>query len=290
MKVFALLAEMAAALSAVGIEEPAREARRLLQHATGLDAAALLAARDRTVAPAASRALLARRLAREPMAYILGRRGFWTLDLAVTTATLIPRPESETLIEAALAFRPERAQVRQVLDLGTGTGCLLLAALAEFPLASGVGLDRSAAAARVAQANAAAAGFTGRARFVVGNWGLCLSGGFDLVLCNPPYVAERDRAGLAPELGFEPAEALFAGADGLAAYRRLLPGLTTLLAPGGLAVVELGTGQAAAVAVLAAEAGLDPRHTRYDLGGTARALVLEMAAQEKRVGTLSRTN
>ncbi len=266
------LAEGVAALAAAGVEAPAREARLLLLHALGRPAAALLDRRERVAAPGLAR-LVARRAAREPMALILGRQGFWTLELEVSAATLIPRADSETVVEAALAAHPAPCRV---LDLGTGTGCLLLAVLAERPAAWGVGVDLSPAAAALAARNAAANGLAARAAFLAGNWAAALAGRFDLVLSNPPYIPSADLAGLMPEvIAHEPARALDGGADGLAAYRRITAVLPGLLAPGGMAVLELGIGQDASVPALARAAGLRVVALRPDLGGVARALVLQ---------------
>ncbi len=239
-----------------------------------LDQAALL--RDLTApAPPGFEALLARRAGREPMALILGRQGFWTLELEVSAATLIPRADTETLIEAALAARPDRAAVRRVLDLGTGTGCLLLAALMEYSDAWGLGLDLAPAAAALAARNGRALNLADRTSFVVSDWAAPVSGRFDLVLSNPPYIETAAIAGLMPEVArHEPRRALDGGADGLDAYRTLLAALPALLAPGGLAVFELGAGQADPVCVLARTAGFTPA-LRADLGGMPRALLLE---------------
>ena len=270
----AALRHGAAVLAAAGIEDSRREARMLLHHALGVPARTMVAP-DATVDGDIFAALLARRAAREPMAFILGRQGFWTLDLEVSRATLIPRPDSETLIEAALAARPDRAAVRRVLDLGTGTGALLLAALEEFPLAWGLGVDLVPAAAALAARNAAAAGLGARAMFAAGCWAAPLAGRFDLILANPPYIPSEDIGRLMPEVAaHEPRSALDGGADGLDAYRAILPELARLLAPGGTAVLELGAGQAGAVAALADAAALAATDLRADLGGVARALVL----------------
>jgi len=221
---------------------------------------------------AACAALVERRVRGEPIAYIIGQREFWSLDLCVTPDVLIPRPDSETLIEAAIAAIPPDAAPR-ILDLGTGSGALLLAALVEWPRARGVGVDRSPAALDVAVRNAAGTGLSGRAAFVAGDWAGALVGQWDLILANPPYV--RDDAPLDPGVrDFEPAGALFAGADGLDAYRRIVPDLPRLLAPAGVAVVEIGHDQAAAVSALAHAAGLSAR-VRHDLAGRDRALILE---------------
>ncbi len=219
-------------LRAAAIEAPRLEARLLLGHAMGLSPEALLREPRRAVPPdAAARfsELLRRRLEeRAPVAHLLGEREFWSLPIRVSPATLIPRPDSETLIEAACAAFPDRDAVRRILDLGTGTGCLLLAALTEFPAATGLGIDRVPAAAALAAANARRLGLAGRARFLAGDWGAPLAAAvaarFDLVLCNPPYIEAAAIAGLEPEVArHEPASALDGGADGLDAYRSGCP-------------------------------------------------------------------
>jgi release factor glutamine methyltransferase len=274
----AAIAAGAETLRVAGIDNPRLEARLLLAHALGMPAAALL--RDpRAAAPASSyAALVARRAAHEPLAYILGRREFWSLDFAVSPATLIPRPDSEALIEAAEAEFAGRPPPARILDLGTGTGCLLLAALHLFPGAFGVGVDLAPAAARLAAANAAALGLTGRAAFLCGDWAAALDARFDLVLCNPPYIPTSAIDGLMPEVArHEPATALDGGADGLASYRRIIARLPLLLRPRGVAVLELGQGQAGSVSALAAECGLQAL-TRPDLAGIPRAIVLRTVA------------
>lgn len=274
----AFLCQAGQVLRAAAIENPRLEARLLLAHALGTTTDALL--RDtRAPVPAEAAArfgtLLRRRMAHEPVAHLLGTRGFWTLDLAVSPATLIPRPDSETLIEAALDLFRERRAPGRILDLGTGTGCLLLAALSEFPGAFGVGVDRSAEAAALAARNARANGLADRAAFLVGDWADALSGCFDLILCNPPYIESAVIAGLDPEVAqFEPRSALDGGADGLDNYRRVTEALPALLAPEGVAILELGIGQARAVGSLAGDAGLAVLGTRSDLGGVERALLL----------------
>ena len=256
-----------------GIDSPRREARLLLGHALGRTQADLLASSSDAIDPDPYFSLIARRAAREPLAYILGTREFWSLEFEVSPATLIPRPESETLIEAALAVFPDRHAVRRVLDLGTGTGCLLLAALTEFPQAFGIGLDRAPSAAALARRNARRLGLGTRTAFLAGDWGRGIGGRFDLVLCNPPYVPTAEIRALMPEVArHEPAGALDGGADGLRAYAALLAELPRLLAPGGAAVLELGQGQAEAVAALATGEGLTTS-VKADLAGIPRALV-----------------
>jgi release factor glutamine methyltransferase len=268
------LRHAASVLQAAGIEAPRREARILLAHALGTSASAL-SDTGRMVAAPDFPALLARRAAREPMALILGHQGFWTLDLEVSPATLIPRADSETLVEAALAAFPDRDAVRRVLDLGTGTGCLLLACLAEFPCAFGVGVDIRPEAAALAARNAARNGLAGRAAMLAGVWAAALAGQFDLVLCNPPYIPGGEIPALMPEVAaHEPRSALDGGADGLAAYRAIFPALRDLMTPGGVAICEIGAGQADEVSALARNAGFPPPDRRCDLGGVVRVLVV----------------
>jgi release factor glutamine methyltransferase len=265
-------------LRASGIANPRLEARLLLGHALGLSAEMLLRDTSRLVGSWRFEALLARRCAREPLALILGHREFWSLDFAVSADTLIPRPESETLIEAALAAFARRDDPRAILDLGTGTGCLLLAALHEFPRAFGVGVDRSAAATRLAARNAAALGLADRAGFLCADWDAPLAGRFDLVLCNPPYIPTSEIAGLMPEVArYEPRSALDGGIDGLDAYRRVFTTLLCRLTEAGVAILELGQGQAGSVAGLAPAAGF-AFEARADLLGITRALVLRRGA------------
>jgi release factor glutamine methyltransferase len=264
----------AAALAASGIDSPRREARLLLGAAAGLSQEELLREPGRAIDAAAFDLLVRRRAGREPLALILGWQEFWSLRLRVSPATLIPRADSETLIEAAVAARP--IGVRTVLDLGTGTGCLLLAAMTEFPSAFGVGTDRSPEAAQLAAANARDLGLAGRAAIVCANWAAPLDARFDLVLSNPPYIPRSDIPGLMPEVArFEPSSALDGGADGLDPYRVIIAALPRLLRPGGLAVLELGAGQAPAVTEIARRAGFARTTTRPDLSGMARAFLIE---------------
>ncbi len=274
------LAEATARLAAAGLDLPRREARLLLCHAAGLDAAGLLRQLHANHPAPGFEQFVARRAAREPLALITGRQPFWSFDVAVSADTLIPRADSETLVEAALAAFPAR-DAGQVLDLGTGTGCLLLAVLSEFPTAFGVGVDWSAAAAALARRNAWDLGLDGRAAILCGYWATALQARFDLVLSNPPYIETAHIAGLMPEVAcYEPALALDGGADGLQAYRSLVEALPGLLTPDGVAILELGAGQADAVARLAREAGLRPGAARRDLSGTERALPLRLARKK----------
>lgn len=269
------LAEATARLAAAGIADARREARLLLAHVLGPGAAALPDP-ETPVDAAALGAALARRAAREPLAYITGRAGFWSLDLAVGPATLIPRADSETVVDAVLAACPARESVRRLLDLGTGSGCLLLALLHEYPGAWGVGIDRNPAAAALAAGNARTAGLADRAAFLAGDWVSALGRPrFDVVVSNPPYIPDGDMPGLMPEVvAYEPALALAGGADGLTAYRALIPACRDLLRPGGVASFEFGIGQAEAVVQIARDAGFADAAIRADLAGLPRALVL----------------
>jgi len=250
------------------------DAELMMAHALGVSRADLLLRHMRDAPPAAFATLLARRQRHEPVAYILGWQEFFGLDFAVSPAVLIPRGDSEVLVEAVLAVQ---ADAKRVLDCGTGSGALLLAVLAHLPKAHGIGMDRSPDALAMAATNAARLGLADRARMVLADWETpgwaeTLGGPFDLILANPPYV--EDAADLSPSVrAHEPAGALFAGAEGLDAYRLLVPQLPALLAPGGIALVEIGATQADAVGAIAAAAGMSALLHR-DLAGRPRALQL----------------
>jgi release factor glutamine methyltransferase len=263
-----------------GLESPDLDARLLTAHALGLDHSQLAAAATRDLTRSevdkVNRAA-ARRLSREPVARILGRKEFWNLTLTITEAVLVPRPETETIVEVALeviAARGLRSGAIRILDLGTGSGALLLALLSELPNAFGVGTDLDVDALVVARDNAARFGVGRRAVFVAGNYGDAVAGGFDLVVANPPYVATNDVATLAPEVrDYDPILALDGGADGLHAYRAIADVADRLLLREAHLVVEIGIGQGAAVSALFAAAGLDIRPgVRRDLAGIPRAL------------------
>jgi release factor glutamine methyltransferase len=216
--------------------------------------------------------MVSRRSEGEPVAYITGRRAFWNIELHVGPGVLVPRPDSEVLIASAIEHFEGSAGPKRILDLGTGPGTLLLAALDIWPDASGLGIDVSRQALSYASANARRLGFEGRVKLVQGNWAAGLLESFDLVLCNPPYIAEG--AELGPGVReFEPDEALFAGSEGLDAYRELAPQLPRLLNRRGLAAIEIGPGQATAVTALLERDGLKAR-VAEDLGGRPRAVVL----------------
>ncbi|MCL8381024.1 peptide chain release factor N(5)-glutamine methyltransferase [Xanthobacter aminoxidans] len=287
---------MTARLAAGGVETPELDARLLLAHALGCPTGELLSHGAAPAAPdilAATEALLARRLAGEPVARIFGHKEFWSLTFRLSPDTLVPRPDTETVVEAALSLFPDRAAPLRILDLGTGTGAILAALLSERPSATGIAVDRSENAARTARDNLEANGLADRASVLVGDWGTALAGGFDLVVSNPPYITEDEMAGLAVDVRLhDPRLALVAGADGLAAYRIIAADLTRLLKPGGAAVLELGAGQEPAVAALVQAAGLGLLGpARADLGGIPRALCARRPgaahppADEKRLGT-----
>ena len=267
MKVREALADAATRLAAVS--DTARlDAELLMAQALGVEREAMLLDRGDASAPAAFPALIERRLAREPVAYITGRRAFWTIDLEVGPGVLIPRPDSETLIEAAIA-RFGEAGPRRILDLGTGPGTLLLAALDQWPEATGLGIDASEAALAYARRNG-----NSRAEFQLGDWGVGIDERFDLILCNPPYVEAS--ADLPPDVArYEPDAALYAGADGLDCYRALAPLFRGLLAPGGIVCLEIGAGQENAVTGLMAAKAFTIE-SRTDLKGITRCLVLRI--------------
>lgn len=273
----ALLDEAAAALSAAGFEEPRRRARRLVAEGLGLDPTQLLVDPKRPVAAGEARQmrrLVARLVAHEPASRIFGHREFWGLDFALSADTLEPRPESEAVVEAVLRAVPHRNAAMRLLDLGTGTGCLLLALLSEFPAAVGIGIDLSSGAALTARRNAAALGLAERARFIVGDWGTALSAKFSVIVANPPYIARPDLAGLPPEVrDWDPLRALDGGADGLAAYRALAEDLARLATPTGVVALECGFGQADAVAAIVASRGFSIEAVEADLHGIARCLL-----------------
>lgn len=269
--VASLLRAATTRLTAAGIADAARDARALLAHAMGVEAGRLTLILPDAVPPdAAARfgALVQARVARVPVAQLVGRRCFWGRDFLVTADVLDPRPETEVLVAAAL-----EAPFSRVLDLGTGTGCIVLTLLAERPLASGLGVDVSAAACAVARRNAAALDLGGRAEIRQGDWARGLTGPFDLIVANPPYIAAGEMAGLAPEVRLrEPPLALTDGGDGLGAYRAIMAQVAGLLAPGGRVLVEIGPEQGAAVVALMAAAGLDGMAILPDLDGRDRVV------------------
>ncbi len=277
------VAALAERFAAAGIADARLDARLLVAEVLEVTTGRLAAFPETTVSEAQAErleTLAARREKREPLSHVLGRRGFWTLDLSVTADTLAPRPDTETVIEAVLARIPDRTAPLRVLDLGTGTGCILLALLSELPNATGLGIDRSPGALAVAEGNARANGLSDRARFQLGDWTQGLAESFDVVVSNPPYIPDGDIDGLEPEVArFEPRTALAGGADGLDCYRLLAPQMAALAAPGGVVAFEVGHGQDRAVAALMEQAGLCVATVVADLAGIGRCVITR--AQKK---------
>jgi release factor glutamine methyltransferase len=274
--------EMRGRLRAAGIETADLDARLLLSEIVGLPAVALVTERRRAVPPEAEervRTAIARRLAGESVGRILGHRGFWTLDLVLSEATLEPRPETETVVAAALGYLLDRfgadAAVT-IADLGTGTGAILLALLSELPCARGVGVDISAAAAATARENARRAGLADRAVFVAGDFCATLGGPFDAIVANPPYIASEELAKLPPEVRRDPRAALDGGPDGLDCYRVILAGAPRLMRPGGRLFFEVGPCQAEPLAAMALRSGWCVVETSRDLLGTERVVSLAL--------------
>jgi len=271
--------ELASRFKSAGIDSAELDARLLVGHSLGLDLTGMITAAGRVLTSDESDhldALACRRLTGEPVARILGEKEFWGLPLALSPATLVPRPDTETVVELALAMlREGPANPRpRIADLGTGTGAILLALLCELPDASGIGTDISAEALATANGNAGRLGLTGRAGFIRCDYASALVGPFDLIVSNPPYIRTADIAKLAVEVrDHDPLRALDGGADGLDAYRALIPQAACILGPSGALVVEAGQGQAAEIQALMSAAGLTPHGLpRADLGGIARAI------------------
>lgn len=266
-----------------GLDAPELDARLLTGHALGLNHSGLVAEGDRVLSDDEMRSLTtlaARRLRREPVARILGVKEFWGLPLVLGAATLVPRPETETVVETALAaidLTGSRDRALQIADLGTGSGALLLALLRELPNAVGVGTDMSFDALETAQRNAARLELAERARFIISDFGAALTEPFDLVVSNPPYIASSEITALPPEVRSDPRRALDGGTDGLDCYRSIAGQASQLLKPDGVLVVELGMGQEDAVASIFRAAGLEPSPARPDLAGIPRALSARVA-------------
>jgi release factor glutamine methyltransferase len=265
------------ALDEAGFDEPRRRARRVIAAALSLTATEVFAEIDRMVTETESEhvmALLSRVVAHEPLSRILGIREFWGLEFLLSADTLDPRPESETVVEATLARLADLGRAYRILDLGTGSGCLLLALLSERPMATGLGSDCAPGAAVAARDNAERLGLAGRAGFAVGDWAAAITGPFDAVVVNPPYITSGAIATLAPEVrDFDPRVALDGGGDGLDAYRKIARELPRLLAPGGIFVGELGFSQDHAVAEIIGTAGLAVETLLPDLAGIPRCIV-----------------
>jgi len=279
-----IVAEAAAALSSAGFADPRRQARRLVSAALAIPQPDVFGYPDRAVDEqqiGRVRALLGRMVAGEPLSRILGRREFWGLEFILSADTLDPRPETETVVEAVLRRKPDRQVPLHLLDLGTGTGCLLLALLDEFPAAVGVGVDIAEGAVRTAARNAVLLGFADRACFFVGHWATAVSGRFDAILANPPYIASEALALLPREVaGHDPRRALDGGEDGLRSYREITGAIPKLLSSHGIIVTEIGAGQADAVAALMTANGLVADGIEKDLAGIARCTVARRPPQD----------
>ncbi len=271
------LASLEKTFETSGIENPAREARISLCAASGISPVALIIDPRAPLGAKASKVqeVAARRATGEPLSRIVGKREFWGLSLAITRHVLDPRPETETIVEAALSILGDRRDdPLRVLDLGVGSGALLCALLTEFGSANGLGVDISPEAAEVARNNLQACGLSLKAEIREGDWTSGLEGRFDLIVSNPPYIPTSDLAGLPRDVrNFDPWLALDGGTDGLAAYRRILPESRRSLAPGGWLLVELGVGQAAEVAAIANQCGFTDVKTYQDLAGVDRVVV-----------------
>jgi len=264
-------------LEAAGVDSPVLDARLLLEAGAGVSRLDIVTDPRRAISDEQVRAvdvLTKRREAREPVSHILGRKHFWTLDLAVNANVLTPRPETEFVVEAGLQETLPADAPHRILDLGTGSGAIMLALLKERPNATGVAIDISEEALAVVRANAEQLGVAERLQAGQGNWAEHIDERFDLVVSNPPYIRTSDIDGLEPEVSrFEPRVALDGGADGLAAYRIIAAALPSLLKPGGAFALEVGAGQAESVKALAEEAGLATGEPRRDLSGIPRVVV-----------------
>ena len=273
------IADLARNLEAAGIESPLTDARAMVLGVMGLPVEALIREPDLTLSRAQSRRLsnwLVRRIAGTPVSRLIGRREFWSLTFKIGPATLDPRPDSETLVETVLAeVKQRREQPLRLLDLGTGSGCLLLALLSELKQARGTGVDIAPAALRVAAENAMSLGLADRAEFRKGDWTRGLSGSFDVIISNPPYIARHEIEYLEAEVLCDPIRALDGGPDGLDAYRRILAEAPALLAPGGLMALEFGWDQAAALMGLIGASGGRVRRLVQDLAGLDRVLAVD---------------
>jgi release factor glutamine methyltransferase len=286
-----LLRDATERLRAAGVDSARVDARILLAHTLGVEPSSVLSLSPTFVGEREMllrfESFLARRIAREPVAYITGTKEFWSLEFDVGPGALIPRPESETLVECVLSEFPDRTAPLNVLDLGVGTGCLLLSALSEYANARGTGIDASREALGWARRNAEKLGLADRCNLRAGNWGDDLSDRFDVVLSNPPYIRGGDIALLAPEIRlYEPPGALDGGLDGLDAYRALGPKIHRLLKPSGLAFLEMGKGQDTMIVEILGRSGLGTLKIARDLAGIGRCVIAEhWTSAEKTVGS-----
>ena len=274
------VSELTTVFGAVGLDTPRLDARILVGHAVKLEPSVLFARADRVLTDEESvlvHDFALRRQGHEPVSRIIGQRGFWGLDFTLTPDTLDPRPDTETLVAAVLNLRIATAAPR-ILDLGTGTGCILLAILKEWPHACGIGVDLNPGAVSAAAENAKRLGLAARAVFQRGNWADGLSETFDVIVSNPPYIADSEMPGLAAEVTrFDPQLALGGGSDGLAAYRALLPSVQPRLDPKGRLFLEIGARQADSVADLLTTNGFRLKAQHRDLGGVVRCLEADLA-------------
>jgi release factor glutamine methyltransferase len=272
-----MLDEAVLGLAAAGVDAPRRQARRLISAALSLSPTELLSRPERALRAhetARIRVCLTRMTRGEPLSRIVGRREFWGLEFFLSPDTLDPRPDSETVVDAVLRYYPQCAARLRFLDLGTGTGCLLLALLSERRGAFGIGVDVIPGAVAAARCNAMALGLARRAQFFVGDWATAIRGRFDVVVANPPYVATAAIAELPREVAlYDPRQALNGGEDGLTAYRAIAPHLSRLLAPHGIFAGEVGVGQANAVVALLRAEGLAVSSIVRDLAGIQRCVV-----------------
>jgi len=279
----AALAAATKKLSAAGVDSPNFDSKLLLCHAADIEPVTLITNSNRDLAPQifqSFESLIERRALREPVSHLIGEREFWSLPFLVTSDVLDPRPASETLIEAALQYVGDTKKGFSVLDLGTGSGCLLITMLKECPLAAGIGVDISEAALKVARRNGIKHSVENRSKFALSPWGKNLHESFDLILCNPPYIADSESVFLEPEVVvYEPQIALFAGVDGLSAFRQLAPDVHRLLNPDGFAVLECGLGQANSLIEIFSIAGLKHLETLPDLDGIERCCVFSRKEQ-----------
>lgn len=272
----AVLEAAATRLAASGVADPRREARLILGLALGLSSETVFGWPEREIGlpeAVAVDTLVERRARGEPLSRLRGKREFWSLEFALSPDTLDPRPDSETLVAAALAGVADRQTAIRIIDFGTGTGCLLLALLSELPNATGIGIDILPGAVETARANANAHGLANRAEFRLGGWRMRIEGPADVIVANPPYIPSGEIDGLGVEVAsFEPRVALDGGRDGLAAYRSLGPVICGLLAPDGQAYLEIGAGQRKRASRVLEEAGLRIRAVNRDLAGIGRCL------------------
>ena len=274
----AVLHKTAKYLSGAGIETSFLEAKILLKEATGLKSSEIICESEVRLTSNEVQKLVnlsRRRYSREPIFYILGSREFWSLDFNVDERVLSPRPDSETLIQTVREILLDQNNTMSILDLGVGSGCLLISLLKEYKYSSGLGVDVSFPAIQVARENAHKLGVNNRSLFVVSNWASALNGQFDLIICNPPYISSKKIKNLAPEISkFEPKVAFDGGTDGLDCYRSIFPNIRSFLKPQGTAIIELGEGQEEAIRDIAHKSGIRIKGFRADIAGILRVAIL----------------